>query len=215
MSVQFKGLSNGTDCDLDSASMHSIALATGAGMDIFSKGGDEFNSVISGDIGEHGVHVMEGFDELFPMVPVMLPFSMRCHHDTSIDALPFSSEKMHEAILLLRQKPCHEQFCNGKEELNVSKSSSSWMLKVWSVAVLQWKVREAVSAMVLSTPAMDNEVRGDASLMWMRIAKALVRRPAMGEREALSLFVQLTVGMLSHQAATWTWRSGVRCSRTR
>ena len=97
----------------------------------------------------------------------------------------------------------------------MSKNSSSWMLKVWSVAVLRWKVREAVSAMVLSTPAMDNEVRGDASLTWVCIAKALVRQPVMGEREALSLFVQLMVGVLSHQAATWTWRSGARCSRAR
>ena len=89
------------------------------------------------------------------------------------------------------------------------------MLKVLSVAVLQWKVHKAVLAMVLSMPAMDNEVRGDASLTWMHIAKALVRRPAMGEWEALSLFIQLTVGVLSHQVATWTCRSGVSCSRMR
>ena len=51
--------------------------------------------------------------------------------------------------------------------------------------------------------------------MWMGMAKALVRRPAMGERVALSLFVQLTVGVLSHQVAMWTCRSGASCSRTR
>ena len=89
------------------------------------------------------------------------------------------------------------------------------MLKVLSVAMLRWKVRKAVSAMVLSMPAMDNEVSGDASLTWMCIAKALVRQPAMGERVARSLFVQLTVGVLSHQAATWMWHSGASCSRTR
>ena len=76
------------------------------------------------------------------------------------------------------------------------------MLKVRSVAVLWWKVCNAVSAMVLLTPAMDNDVSGEASLMWMHIARALVRCPAIGEWEALSLFIQLTVGVLSHQVVT-------------
>ena len=89
------------------------------------------------------------------------------------------------------------------------------MLKVVSVAVLRWKVREAVLAMVLLMPAMDNKVSGDASLTWMRIAKALVRWPAMGERVALSLFVQLMVGVLSHQVAMWMCRSGASCLRMR
>ena len=40
----------------------------------------------------------------------------------------------------------------------MSKNSSSGMVKVSSVAVLWWNVRNAVSAMVLSTPAMDNDV---------------------------------------------------------
>ena len=113
MSIQVKCLADGADGNLDGASRHSVALATGASMDIFGKGGDEFDLVIGGDIGEHGVHIMVGFDELFPMAPVTLPFRMRCHHDTSIDASPFSSEKTHEVILLLRWKPCHEQ-CSGR-----------------------------------------------------------------------------------------------------
>ena len=70
------------------------------------------------------------------------------------------------------------------------------------MAVLQWKVRKAVSAMVLLTPTMDNSMSGEASLMWMHIARALIRRPVIGEWEALSLFVQLTVGVLSHQMVT-------------
>ena len=180
-SIQFECLANGTDCNLDSACLNSDALATGTSVDMLSEGGEEFDAVECGDSGEHGVHAMEGFDELFPMVPIVLPFLVRHHHDASINALPFSLEKTQEASLLLRQKPCHEQFCSGKEELNVSKNLSLGMLKVLSVAVLQWKVRKAVLAMVLLMPAMDNEVRGDASLMWMRIAKALVRLPAMGE----------------------------------
>ena len=74
---------------------------------------------------KHGVHVMERFDGAFPMLPVALPFCVRHHHDASINALPFSSEKMHEVILVLQWKPCHEQFCNGKEELKRSKNLSS------------------------------------------------------------------------------------------
>ena len=181
----------------------------------FSKGGDELNAVIKGDICEHGVHVTERFEELFPMVSTALPFHVRHHHDASIDALPFSSEKTHEAILLFRWKPCHEQFCSGKDELNVSKISVSEMTNVWSVAVLRWKVHDAVSAIVLLTPAIDRDVSRDASLTWMRIARACVRWPAIGERDTLSLLVQLTVGVLSHQAVMWTCHSGTRCSRLR
>ena len=63
---------------------------------MFSECGEEFNAFIGGDIlCELGVHVMEeGFDELFPMVPIVLPFHVRCHHDASINASPFSLEKM-------------------------------------------------------------------------------------------------------------------------
>ena len=96
----------------------------------------------------------------------------------------------------------HKCILRWKDELNVSKNSSLGMLKVKSVAVLWWKVHNAVSAMVLSTPAMDNNVSGEASLMWIRIARALVRCPVIGEQEALSLLVQLMVGVLSHQAVT-------------
>ena len=89
------------------------------------------------------------------------------------------------------------------------------MLKVRSVAVFRWKVHEAVLAMVLSMPVMGSDVSGEASLTCMHITSALVRRPAMGEQEVLSLLVQLLVGVLLHQAATWIWCSGARCSRTR
>ena len=49
------------------------------------------------------------------------------------------------------------------------------MVKVSSVVVLQWNVHDAVSAMVLLIPAMDNDVRWEVSFTWMRMAKALVR----------------------------------------
>ena len=71
----------------------------------------------------------------------------------------------------------------------------------------------AMLAMVLLTPVMDRDVSGDASLTWMHIARAHVRQPAIGEHDALSLLVQLMVGVLSHQAVMWMCHSGVICSR--
>ena len=59
--------------------------------------------------------------------------------------------------------------------MKVSKNSSSGMVKVSSVTVLWWNVHDAVLAMVLLTPAMDNDVRGEASFTWMHMARALVR----------------------------------------
>ena len=82
MSIQLKGLANGAY--LDDASVDVIALAAGTSMDVFGKGGDEFDLVISGDVGKHGVHVMEGFDEAFPMVPIVLPFHVRCCYCTEL-----------------------------------------------------------------------------------------------------------------------------------
>ena len=108
MAIQFKGLADGTDCNLDSACLNLLALPTGARADMLSEGCDEFDVVIGGDGGELGVHIMERFDEVFPMVPVALPFLVRCCHDASIDASPLSSEKTREASLLLNWKPCHK-----------------------------------------------------------------------------------------------------------
>ena len=117
--------------------MNSDALATGASADMLSEGGEEFDAIECGDSGEHRVHATEGSNELFPMVPVVPLFLVSCRHDASVNASPFfSSEQTQEISLLLRQKPCHEQFCSGKEELNVSKNSLSVMLKVLSMAVL-------------------------------------------------------------------------------
>ena len=70
MSIQFKGLANSTYHNLDGASSDVITLATGGSMEMFGEGGNEFDSVISGDISEHGVHSMERFIEVFlQMVP--------------------------------------------------------------------------------------------------------------------------------------------------
>ena len=64
------------------------------------------------------------------MFPVMLPFFVIRRHDTSIDALPLSSEKMSEVSLELRWKLHQELFCKGKVELNKCKKSSSAMVNV-------------------------------------------------------------------------------------
>jgi hypothetical protein len=65
-------------------------------------------------------------------------------------------------------------------------------------------VREDMSAIRLSIPVIETETSGEASFSWMRSAKARVRLPATIDRDGLSLSVQLTVGVLSHHAATCT-----------
>ena len=69
-----------------------------------------------------------------------------------------------------------------------------------------------MSAMPLLMPAVERDVSRDASLMWILMASAHVRCPTMGEHEALSLLVQLMVGVLSHQAAMCTCLSQMRCA---
>jgi hypothetical protein len=52
-----------------------------------------------------------------------------------------------------------------------------FFLNVVPDAELRLNVRDDRSAMVLSTPAMDTEMSGEASLAWILSAKARVRRP--------------------------------------
>lgn len=157
----------------------------------------------------------KGLDEAEPMVPIAEPFFVSCRHDASVDGAPLSSEKIFEASLLLKRKLRHEVACKGKAEAKVCKKSSSEIAKVLVLAVVRLKVRDAMSAMVLWVPAMETEMSGDASFVWIRMANARVRRPATREREERSLLVQLTVGVLSHQAATCVCRRGATCSSTR
>jgi len=149
------------------------------------------------------------------MVPIALPFPVIRCHDPSGDVSPRNSEQTREMSLLLRRKTRHEVFWRGKADEKICKNSTSEMANVSAVAVLRWKVLDAVSAIMFSVPAMENEIKGEASLAWSRMASARVSRPATLDRDELNLFVQLTVGVLSHHAATWTWRSGTKCSRTR
>jgi hypothetical protein len=149
------------------------------------------------------------------MLPIALPLFVIRFHDSSVDVSFRSSEKTREVSLLLSRKLRHEPFCKGKVEEKVCKKSSSLLVKVAASAVFRWNVRDAMSAMRFSMPAMDTEIRGDASLAWMRMASARARRPGMRDRGELSLFVQQTVGVLSHHAATCTCLRSTRCSSTK
>ena len=149
------------------------------------------------------------------MLPIMLPFFVIRCHDASDNAFPLSSEKTSKVILELRQKLHQELSCRGKVELNKCKKSSSGRVNISLVAVLRWKVHEAMSAILLSMPVMEWETSSDASFMRMRMAKARISCPVMGERDALSLFVHDTVGVLLHHAATWMCHRIARCSQMR
>jgi hypothetical protein len=183
--------------------------------DPLSECGEKFDSLGRWHRGEHGVHTSEWVEEVAPMSPIALPLSVIRLHDPSVDVSPRSSEKTREASLLLNRKTRHESCWSGKEAANDCKKSSSEMWNVFEFAECRLNVRDAVSAIVFLMPAMETDTRGDASLAWMRRASARVRRPATLDLDELSLLVQLTVGVLSHHAATWTWRSATTCSRTR
>jgi hypothetical protein len=149
------------------------------------------------------------------MRPIADPFRVIRSHDPSVDVVPRSSEKIRELSLSLKRKMLHEPFCRGKVLANVCKNSVSEMVNVAAATECLLKVREATSAIRFLMPAMEMEIRGEASLACMRIANARARRPATADLEELSLFVQLTVGVLSHHAATWTCFSSTKCSSTR
>jgi hypothetical protein len=137
---------------------------------------------------------------------IALPFADICSHDPSVDVFPRRSEKIHKLSLSLKRKTRHELSWRGKEDAKNGKKLASEILNVSAVAEFRVSVRDAKSAIVLLMPAMETEMNGDA--------KALVRRPAMAERDELSLFVQLSI-VLSHHAATWTCFRCTRCSSTR
>ena len=92
MSIQFKGLADGADGNLYSASLNPLALDAVPAVYMFSESGEELDSLDGGDGGEHGVNVMEGCDKVCPMVPIVLPLLVIPCHDASIDAAPLSLE---------------------------------------------------------------------------------------------------------------------------
>jgi hypothetical protein len=75
-----------------------------------------------------------------------------------------SSEKIRKQSLSLKRKTRHELSWSGKEVAKDCKKSSSDRLNVPAVAELRRNVRDAMSVMVLFTPAMDTEISVDASL---------------------------------------------------
>lgn len=158
---------------------------------------------------------MEGLDEGPPMAPIALPFAVIRRHDPSVDASPLSSEQTFEISLSLRRKTRQESVWMGNVAANRCKKSMSDVSKVLRWAECRLNVREAMSAILLSVPAMETETSGEASLTWIRMASARTKRPATHDREELSLLVQLTVGVLSHHAATWTCLRDTICSNTR
>jgi hypothetical protein len=58
---------------------------------------------------------------------------------------------------LLRRKMRHDAFSRGKVAENECKNSLSEIWKVLAVAECRWKVRDAVSAIVLFVPAMTGD----------------------------------------------------------
>jgi cell fate (sporulation/competence/biofilm development) regulator YmcA (YheA/YmcA/DUF963 family) len=85
-------------------------------------------------------------------------------HDPSLDVLPRSSEKIRKQSLSPKRKARHELPWSGKEVAKDCKNLASEIFNVPAVAEFRLKVRDAISAMVLITPAMDTEMSGDASL---------------------------------------------------
>lgn len=100
----------------------------------------------------------------------------------------------------------HELSCRGNVVEKNCKNSVLGFLKVAVVAEVVLNVLEAMSAIWLSTLAMDTKISGEASwFAWRHKAKVHVCHPATRDLEDKSLLVQLTpVGMLSHHAAMWT-----------
>lgn len=114
-SIQFKCLSNGTKHDLNGAGPDASAVTIVAMPDLLSKSGQEFNTLVSGDVSEYGIHSTEWLEEYFlPMAPIVVSLFVICCHDSSVGTFPLSLEKTHEAILLLKWKMCHESFCRGE-----------------------------------------------------------------------------------------------------
>jgi hypothetical protein len=75
--------------------------------------------------------------------------------------------------------------------------------------------RDAISAILLSSPAIEIVVRGETRLMCCRIARARRRCPAILDLDECSLEAQATVGVLSENMPTclcWS-DSVVICSK--
>ena len=83
------------------------------------------------------------------------------------------------------------------------------------VLLLGPKERDATSAILFSMPAIDTVTRGEASLTLMRIMRARTRRCPIFDLLEVMRRAQLTVDVLSHQAATCSCFRSTRSSSTR
>jgi len=149
------------------------------------------------------------------MCPIVAPFFVIRSHDSILDGLCCSLEITSEQTLFGSRNIVQEAFCGrGKRRENSCKKMSSSAVSNTSVA---WepKAHDAMSAMTFSVPAMDTVINGDASFTWMWRDRARMSRAATHDLDELSLFAQLTVGVLSHHAATCTCLSSVRFLSTR
>jgi hypothetical protein len=145
---------------------------------------------------------MEGLDELGPMTPIALPLLGIRSHDPSVDVIPRSSEKISILSFVLNRNIFQELACGwGNLELNMCKNFSSDTWNVSPEAFCLLKIREAVSAILLRTPAIDHVCNGDAWFVCSLTANARTSRAATIDLDELILLAQLTVGVLSHHAA--------------
>lgn len=95
------------------------------------------------------------------------------------------------------------------------KNAASDTANVSPAAYRLLNIRDAVSAIMFRTPAMDQVWRGDAWFVCSLIASARTSLAATIDLDELSLLAQLTVGVLSHQAAACANCIGAMCSRTK
>jgi hypothetical protein len=98
------------------------------------------------------------------MAPIALPLAVIRRHDPSVDVSPLSSEQIRERSLVLNRKTRQEASCKGKAVENECKNVSSVIRNVSGAAEWRLKVRDAMSAILLLTPAMETEMSGEASL---------------------------------------------------
>ena len=208
-----KGCANCTEAELCCANSDSFSSAANARPDPFSKSKDEDNFVFVWRSFKIGVHLTAD-GKVFPMLPMLPPFLVICLHDSGTDVSPQSSEFTSCFSLEFGRKHCHDLFCGrGKARSKCVRNAAS-DLKKFAVPCLP-KDRDALSANVLVMPDMDKVANGEARWSRCRMASAMTSRLAILDLVELSRLAQLTVGVLSDQAATCScFRLGTNCSRT-
>jgi hypothetical protein len=123
-------------------------------------------------------------------------------NDPSINVILCSSEKISILSFVLNRNIFQEFACGwGDLELNVCKNFSSDTWNVSPEACCLLKIREAVLAILLRTPAINHVCNGDAWFLCSLTANARTSHAATFDLDELILLAQPTVGVLSHHAA--------------